>query len=156
MDNDIVLLEKAIKILLNYITGRGIAYQDIFREIGLKNEEYHAIFEKMSEIMSREDLIVPEEVSVNKLQVRRLLGRWNPKAHSLSIDTVVGDIIDKVRNHNIGETLYWTEQKVGSGRLRFEYKLQVRENDCRFYDYYNRKIYVLKGGEKDAKDSSSR
>ena len=131
MDNDIVLLKETINILLTYMKKKGITFYEILQETGLQNKEYHDIFEKISYTIKCDEVNKPELVTVNKSQIRRLLGRWNPKLHSMPIDKVVMDIIEKVKSQELGLYCYWSEQKVGKEKLRFEYELFVEKEESR-------------------------
>ena len=87
-----------------------------------------------------------KKILVNKSQIRGVLGRWNPKNHSMPINEVVMDIIRKVQKHQIGCYNYWTEQKYGRKRIRLEYELHIREDEAVLYDVQKNYYYELEGG----------
>lgn len=127
-------------------------FMELFDELRLQREQQHSIFDKVLEeyiwyadmkAISSEKVV--ENVIANKVQIRRLLGRWNPKSHSMPIEKVVEDVMTKVNEKQVGSYNYWTEQRVGKERRKFEYKLVINRDEALFYDCYNACVYRLEG-----------
>ena len=125
----------------------------IYDKIGLQREERDDIFEVIKKeyeqyavIKELSGKLPSEQVTANKVQIRRLLGRWNSRAHSMPIDCVINDILKKVRFRQCGLYTYWTEHKMGKERKRFEYKLLVNKDDILFLDSYPEMVYRLDCG----------
>lgn len=134
---------------------------ELYDELGLQRETHYDIFEKILKESAFYDDIknistehIVENVMVNKTQIRRLLGRWNPKSHSMPIEKVVEDIINKVNAKQMGSYGYWTEQRIGKERRKFEYKLVINQNEIFFYDCYNEFVYRLEGRDKNDENST--
>lgn len=85
-----------------------------------------------------------KEIAPTKAQIRIMIGRWNPRSHSHTIQTVIKDIQSKTLTHQLGQYEYWTEQRVGKRTIRYNYQLVITENKTIFYDEYRNNIYALK------------
>lgn len=109
---------------------------DMFEVITSEYETYSAV----KELMDREP---DRTVSVNKTQIRRLIGRWNSKVQSMPIEYVLDDILEKTKSEMCGLYTYWTEHKMGREIKRFEYKLFVSKDEILFWDCYQGYVYRL-------------
>lgn len=109
---------------------------DMFDVITNEYETHSAIKELMDRNPDR-------TVSLNKTQIRRLIGRWNSKVQSMPIECVLDDILEKTKSEMCGLYTYWTEHKMGREIKRFEYKLFVSKEEILFWDCYQGYVYRL-------------
>lgn len=89
-----------------------------------------------------------KKVPLKKTYVRNLLGRWNPVLHSMKIEEVVLDIIDKVSKKKEGIYIYHSGKEIareGTEILwEYTYRLCIKENgEAIFYDINRNKYYMF-------------
>ena len=85
--------------------------------------------------------------ALTKSGIRSVIGRWNSNLQSMKINDVVQDIYDNIRNHHVGEYLYY------SGRVMFAdgektlwentYRLYVTEDENVLYDVNRNQYYTF-------------
>ncbi len=124
-----------------------------FLELGYPYEAGEDEFRKVLGYLDlrEEKLFSPEKYSykkipVTKANIRRLLGRWNPKLHCMKIEEAVKDIMSKTKKKECGVYLYH------SGKILMQdgettlwertYKLYVQESETIFHDI-NKNRYFL-------------
>lgn len=83
-----------------------------------------------------------KSIRANKIEIRNVLIKWNPRRHSMKIQDVVNDILKKVENKKFGQYNYWTEHNIRGQVERFSYVLCISEIGAVLYDeqkkiYYN-------------------
>lgn len=88
-----------------------------------------------------------KKVLLSKANVRKLLGRWNPKLHCMKINDAVSDIINKVETCEEGEYLYYSGKVLKQDDLSTlweqTYKLYIRQDESVFHDINKNKYYVF-------------
>ena len=88
-----------------------------------------------------------KKLKATKYNIRNVLGRWNPRLHSMKIAEVVSDIYAKVAEREIGEYLYYSGKVISSsenGNLWEQtYWLYVRTDESILYDVNKNKYYVF-------------
>ena len=47
-----------------------------------------------------------KKVALNKSAIRKILGKWNPKLHSMKVSEAVNDILGNIKNKNTGTYIY--------------------------------------------------
>ncbi len=126
-----------------------------YLELGFLYEDEKAIFLEIAKCVQKD----PEEifadyigkyrvVPLKKSAIRKLLGRWNPKLHSMKIEDAVNDIIEKVTQKELGEFLYHSGKVIvendKDGLWEHTFWLFVKENEILFYDVNKNQCYTLK------------
>lgn len=88
-----------------------------------------------------------KKLKVTKYNIRNILGRWNPRLHSMKIAEVVSDIYDKVIEKKIGEYLYYSGKIISSSESdtlwEQTYWLYVHTDEAILYDVNRNKYYVF-------------
>lgn len=86
------------------------------------------------------------KMKLTKTNVRNLIGRWNPKLHSMNITDVVEDIIQNVREKRVGEYLYYSGKRIeqeGEKTLWEQtYKLYVNQDEAILHAL-NKNVYYM-------------
>ncbi|MDO4338234.1 MAG: hypothetical protein Q4C91_09135 [Eubacteriales bacterium] len=84
-------------------------------------------------------------IKVNRVQVRRMIGKWKPsKENPMSIGEVVDDIIEKINSHSMGRYIYQYGRKHPKiGEEPEVYELVINEAEAYFYDVKNFKFYTF-------------
>lgn len=107
---------------------------------------------KIRELAQREKR--GKKVSVNKNQIRSMIGKWMPsKAAPMTIGQVVDDIMSKIQSGipGIWQYAYKRGERSKNGIGGEErYELVVTEGESFFWDLKNYKFYVFEEGEKNA------
>lgn len=90
-------------------------------------------------------LFFGKRVTLTKIQIRSMIGKWKPTAENpMTIAQVVDDIIEKVSNHKEGHYIYEYQRTVhGKPCPPDIYELVVSDEICYFYDVKNFKFYSL-------------
>ena len=101
-----------------------------------------------------------KKIVLSRANIKKILGRWNPKLHCMKIDEVVEDIIQKIQNKDYGEYCYH------SGKLLLEndekclweqtYKLYVDVEETIFHHINENKYYVFTKEKSNDKSSIAR
>ena len=85
-------------------------------------------------------------VPLKKSAIRKLLGRWNPKLHSMKIEDAVNDIIEKVTKKELGKFLYHSGKVIvendKASLWEHTFWLFIKEDEILFYDV-NKNIYYM-------------
>lgn len=89
------------------------------------------------------------KVKLTRGNVSRLLGRWNPRFHSMKINDAVTDIIQKVSEKEEGEYTYFSGKVISreKEKLLWEhtFRLFIDSEDSVFYDVNQNKYYLFEG-----------
>ena len=102
--------------------------------------------------MQEEEIFSPikyryKKIPLTSTNIRNLLGRWNPRLHSMKINDAVQDIKDKVSNKKEGIYLYHSGKiiKQEGEKILWEqtYKLYVQNDEAIFHDINKNKYYTL-------------
>lgn len=87
-----------------------------------------------------------QTVILNKTNIRNILGRWNPKLHSMKAEDVVLDIIKKVSEKSLGTYKYHSGKVISrdGDQILWEktFVLYIRLEECVLY-YKNKNIYYV-------------
>lgn len=79
-----------------------------------------------------------------------MLGRWNPKLHSMKISDVVSDIYNKIIEKKAGEYLYYSGRVISSNESdalwEQTYWLYIRTEEAVFHDVNKNRYYVFEQG----------
>lgn len=125
-----------------------------YSELGFGYEEGKEQFEKVMTKLNMDvfgrrkfEKSFYKKVKLTRSSVNSLLGRWNPKLHSMKIDDAVTDIIAKASTGKQGEYLYHSgkviEQRDGKELWEKTYKLFVRESEAVLYHINANKYYIF-------------
>ena len=84
-------------------------------------------------------------VKLNKNQVRGMIGKWNPHIHSMTINSVIEDVMDKVKHEKEGVYTYRSGQRIFRGREipKDEYRLVVYGHKAQFFDVGKGLCYTI-------------
>lgn len=84
-------------------------------------------------------------VKLNKNQVRGMIGKWNPHIHSMTINSVVEDVMDKVRYEKEGIYSYRSGQRILRGKEipKDEYRLIIYGKKAQFFDIGQGLYYTI-------------
>lgn len=133
-------LEQALRNIQAYIQ-LGYSYeaeQDLFdrilRLLGAKKIQVMFLDEKYT-----------KTVKLNKNQVRGMIGKWNPHIHSMTINSVVEDVMDKVKHEKEGVYSYRSGQKISRGREipKDEYRLIIYGHKAQFFNMGQGLYYTI-------------
>lgn len=127
-----------------------------YLELGFPYESGEKEFDKIIKYMGKTKTeLFPErkwrykKVKLNKTSIRNMIGNWNPILHSMKINDVVNDIIEKVKNRECGEFIYHSGKMIeqtGEKQLWEQtYKLYIDESEVIFHDINENKYFVLAG-----------
>lgn len=74
-----------------------------------------------------------------------MIGRWSPHLHSMTINAVVDDIIDKVEHEKDGVYIYSSGRMIDCGRElpKDEYRLIVNGQTAQFFDLRRKLYYTI-------------
>lgn len=125
-----------------------------YLDLGFPYEEGQKEFQK---ILSHLKLTVEEvfpltkwnykKMPLSKTNVRNLLGKWNPRMHSMKITDAVEDIITKVAGKEEGEYTYYCGKMLiqeGEEALwEHTFRLYVRKQEAIFYDVNRNRHYIF-------------
>lgn len=134
----------------NTFLKNALLHMQAFFEMGFAYEEYPELFDKiLSELNLTRETVFPkrfyhaDKVKLVKGQVRKMIHRWSPsKYHTLSINEVVDDIINKVKHKQIGRYYYHSNQNPKKNDDNI-YELVVTEEESYFHDIAKKKYYVF-------------
>lgn len=91
------------------------------------------------------------KVKLNKTSIRSMIGNWNPVLHSMKINDVVNDIIEKARNRECGEFIYHSGKMIVQNEEKQlweqTYKLYIDESETIFHNINENKYFVLEGNK---------
>ena len=115
-----------------------------YLDLGFPYEEGQKEFQK---ILSHLKLTVEEVFPLSKTNVRNLLGKWNPRMHSMKITDAVEDIITKVAGKEEGEYTYYCGKMLiqeGEEALwEHTFRLYIRKQEAIFYDVNRNRHYIF-------------
>ena len=138
--NTKAFLEQAAKHMQAYVQ-LGFPYE--------KNEE---VFDEILDLLQTDrsqiqflDKNCTKIIRLNKKQVRSMIGRWSPHLHSMTINAVVVDIIDKVEHEKDGVYTYSSGRMIDCGRElpKDEYRLIVDGQTAQFFDLRRKLYYTI-------------
>lgn len=140
---DIRYLYKSIWHIFAYLEW-GFLYEDEknrFREIA-------KCIQKEPEEIFADYIDKHRVIPLKKSAISKLLGRWNPKLHSMKIEEAVNDIMEKVTQKELGEFLYHSGKVIvendKASLWENTFWLFVKENENLFYDVNKNQYYTLK------------
>lgn len=90
-----------------------------------------------------------KKVKLTRGNVSRLLGRWNPRCHSMKINDAVTDIIQKVSDKEVGQYTYFSGKVISQEKEKVlwehTFRLLIDSEDSVFYDVNQNKYYLFEG-----------
>lgn len=133
---------------------QSMKHMQVYLEEGNHYEDGSRIFDYILEVLKldKEEVLLnvyrgSTEIKANKSQVRRMLGRWNPHIHSMSIKEVIDDIIDKVNKEKEGTYYYYSGRVLDKGNqetAKDKYRLTIRRGEAQFWDMRRNLYYTIK------------
>ena len=153
--SSITWLIKKYEETKNYIyLKKAVWHVYAYLELGYSYKDKNLVFHFIIKAIEDEDRQEIEKLNranrgirLNKTNIRNILGRWNPKLHSMKIEHAVEDIISKATNREIGEYLYYAGKVLadnGQERLYEKtFKLYIKENEIILHDICRNKYYEL-------------
>lgn len=133
-------LEQALRNIQAYI------------QFGYPYEEEQDLFDRILCLLGAERIQVmflderyTKIVKLNKNQVRGMIGKWNPHIHSMTINSVIEDVMDKVKHEKEGVYTYRSGQRIFRGREipKDEYRLVVYGHKAQFFDVGKGLCYTI-------------
>lgn len=126
----------------------------VYLELGFPFERGEGEFKQILEYLGKDvEEVFPKKkyfhrkMELSKANIRNLLGRWNPRFHSMKIEDAVSDIMEKAVEKQEGEYIYHSgkviEQTEDKVLWENTFKLYVRQDEAVFYDVNKNKYYVL-------------
>ncbi len=121
-------------------------------QLGFSYEEEQSMFDKVLGILGAEKIQVmflderyTKTIRLNRYQVRSMLGKWNPKIHSMPINDVVDDVIDKVKYEKEGIYTYISGRRRMEDRevAKDEYRLIIYGHKAQFFDIGKKLYYTI-------------
>lgn len=160
MDSIRWLTEKYVETLEVKYLNKAVLHIYCYLELGypydLGRKEFNLILQYLGK--SEEELFPKKKYKYNKIalsraNVKKILGRWNPKLHCMKIDEVIDDIMKKIKNKDCGEYSYY------SGRVLTEtdekclwertFKLYVDVEEAIFHHLNENKYYFFYNSDED-------
>lgn len=133
-------LEQALRNMQAYI------------QLGYPYEEEQELFDRILYLLGVKKIQVmflderyTKTVKLNKHQVRSMIGKWNPHIHSMTINSVVEDVMDKVKYEREGVYTYRSGQRIagGKGIPKDEYRLIIYGHKAQFFDIGQGLYYTI-------------
>ena len=121
-------------------------------QLGFPYEEEQRLFDRILDVLGavKTQVMFLDErytktIRLNKHQVRSMIGRWNPQIHSMPINAVVDDVIDKVKYEKEGIYTYISGRRRLEGRetARDEYRLIIYGHRAQFFDIGKKLYYTI-------------
>lgn len=127
-----------------------LLHMQAFLEMGFVYEEFADLFDRiLSEIGFDKEEVFPKrfysvaKVKLVKGEVRKMIPRWSAsKYHTLPINEVVNDIIEKVTKKREGHYYYHSNQNPQKKDDDI-YELVITNEECFFYDISRKKYYMF-------------
>lgn len=127
-----------------------LLHMQAFFEMGFTYEEFPEIFDQvLSKAQTTRSEAFPKlfysskKVKLTKSQVRSMIHRWSAsKYHTLTINELVDDIIEKVVKKQIG--IYYYHSNKNPNRDNDDlYELVISENEAFFHDIARKKYFTF-------------
>ena len=109
-----------------------------YLELGFSYADGEEIFQTVLDFLclTREEVFpiqyFGKKVALNKSAIRKILGKWNPKLHSMKVSEAVNDILGNIKNKNTGTYIYHSgkiiKQKVTMRTYGKNIKLYIQED----------------------------
>lgn len=140
-------LTKAVWHIYAYL-GMGFPYEE-------GEKEFNLIIKYVGK--TKEELFparqwIYKKMKLNKTNIRNLLGNWNPVLHSMKINDVVNDILEKAINEEEGTYIYHSgkliEQNENKELWENTYKLYIDKGEIIFHNVNRNKYFILARNEK--------
>lgn len=121
-------------------------------QLGFSYEEEQSMFDRILDILGAGRIQVmfldekyTKTIRLNKHQVRSMIGRWNPQIHSMPINDVVDDVIDKVKYDKEGVYTYVSgRRQLGDREIaKDEYRLIIYGHKAQFFDMGKKLYYTI-------------
>lgn len=126
----------------------------VYLELGNAYQSYAILFDEICEatgidisLLTHYNLDDAEEIRLNKSQIRRMIGRWNPHIHSMPINDVIDDIIYKVVNEQYGIYHYYSGQVTDENNNQIPkdtYELTITDGRALFRNVRKDVYYTIK------------
>lgn len=131
-----------------------LAHIQVYLELGNSYEDNGSLFDSIIKLLDikKEELFLElykdcPVIRANKSQVRSMIGRWNPHIHSMSIQEVIDDIIEKVNNGKDGVYYYYSGKKLDSSKNvvpKDKYRLTIQGERAQFWDMRRNRYFTIK------------
>lgn len=116
-----------------YEDGKNI-FESIFQELKLTQKEV---------FLGKYTL---KKTALNRSSIRKILGKWNPKLHSMKVNEAVEDIMENISNKRRGVYVYHSGRVLIEDKMNIlwekTFKLYVQE-EVVFHDVNKNKYYVF-------------
>lgn len=153
IDSVVWLTEKYENTGENRFLLKAISHIYAYLDLGYSFQTGEKEFEKVLGYMGKTaDEVFPKEqwqynrIRINKVNIRNLLGRWNPGLHSMKITDAVNDIYAKSTNKQTGRYIYHSGKILESQEdytlWENTFELTIEE-EIIFHDVNNNKYYIL-------------
>lgn len=153
-----LLYEKYLSVQDKNLLMQALQFIYAYIELGFPVEEYREEFQQLTYELEIPFLnAFPEKIwkcnriRLTKTQISDLLGRWNPRLHSMKAAEAVKDIYDKVLFNTEGVFLYH------SGRLLAQdeddalwektFRLFIQSGEAILYDVNKNRYYIFERGK---------
>ena len=87
-----------------------------------------------------------KKVALNKSAIRKILGKWNPKLHSMKVSEAVNDILGNIKNKNTGTYIYHSGKIISKSDnenlWEKTFKLYIQE-EAILYDVNKKEYYTF-------------
>ncbi len=160
-DAERVLADSIVWLYYKYLAEKdsrflrqSLKHMEAYFQLGYSYDIERGIFNKILELTGTDikSLAVQntqkgEIIKLNRSQIRRMIGKWNPHIHSMKINEVIDDIIDKVENDKDGTYCYFSgKRKENDGKVKpkNQYKLTVIKGQYEFFDISRKIYYTIK------------
>lgn len=139
--------ERYLKQALNHIQA--------YVQLGFPYEDNEQIFDRVLTVLKvdRVQVLFLDEkytkmIKLNKNQIRGMIRKWNPHIHSMTINSVIEDVMDKVKGEKSGIYTYASGKKNVNGKSvpKDEYRLLIYGEKAQFFDVTQKLYYTIEKG----------
>lgn len=122
------------------------AYVNMGNALNMENESIQKALELLglqTTDFCPKGFFLGKQIRLNPSQVRSMIGKWRPsKSNPTTIQDVVEDIIEKVKQHQVGHYFYkYHRFSDNNACVPDVYELIIEEDESYFYDINNFKFY---------------
>ena len=154
-----VLLNCIVYLTEKYRESREFSYLEkavwhmyAYLELGFSYADGEEIFQTVLDFLclTREEVFpiqyFGKKVALNKSAIRKILGKWNPKLHSMKVSEAVNDILGNIKNKNTGTYIYHSGKIISKSDnenlWEKTFKLYIQE-DAILYDVNKKEHYTF-------------
>ena len=131
---------------------KAVCHAYAFMEMGYPYEELQKVMNPILNILEIDEgkMILRggnRKISVSRANIRRVLGRWNPRLQSMKIEEAVSDILNKINENKQGLFVYHCGKVIQQNKANIlwekTYYLEIDNEDVIFHDVIKNRHYIF-------------